>query len=222
MENIINNIYEKLLARYGQQGWWPLINQGGYHYGEYDLVKLEDQRFEICLGAILTQNTTWLQVEKVIAQLNKEGFLNSSTIKNITDEKLQQLIRPAGYFIQKTKKIKLFTDFFIELNGRVPSREDLLAIWGIGSETADSILLYAYNEPYFVVDAYTVRLLNHLQIIPDKLKYNEIQKLFHDALRNDYKIFQEYHALIVQHGKNFYSKKPYGQGEDKFFYPLLN
>ena len=119
------------------------------------------------------------------------------------EAKIKKAIRPAGYFNQKYKKLVAFTKFFLSLKKRTPTREELLDIWGIGPETADSILLYAYKEPIFVVDAYTKKLLLKNKIIPQakKASYEDIQKLFMDNLERDYKLYQEYHALIVANGK---------------------
>ncbi len=214
----IKKFYEKLLKKYGPQGWWPLLDcKGcnptktgsiqGYHPGDYSYPKNENQKFEICIGAILTQNTSWPQVEKALINLKKINTINPEKIKNIEIEKLCSAIKPAGYFNQKAKKLKIFSEFFINLKGRVPKRDELLKIWGIGPETADSILLYAYKFPSFVVDAYTKRVLEELKFIKKNEIYENIKKLFQDNLPKDFKLYQEYHALIVEHAKNNKNKK---------------
>jgi len=195
-----------LYKEYGFQGWWPLLTiktKNGYHPSNYIYPKTEQQRFEICLGAILTQNTSWKNVEKVIVNLKEINALSVLYFLDTSEEKIKKAIRPAGYFNQKYKKLVAFTKFFLSLKKRTPTREELLDIWGIGPETADSILLYAYKKPIFVVDAYTRKLLIEKKIISEKEKasYEDIQKLFMDNLDRDYKLYQEYHALIVVNGK---------------------
>lgn len=215
---MIKLIYDWMLKSYGPQGWWPLLScKGtnptktgsikGYHSGDYSHPKNNNQRFEICIGAILTQNTSWPQVEKALLNLKGLKALTPQAIKKLNLEKLKQAIKPSGYFNQKARKIKEFTDFYLSLENRVPTRDELLNVWGIGPETADSILLYAFNVPEFVVDAYTRRVFANLGFIDQKAKYNEIKKLFENNLPKNLKIYQEYHALIVEHAKRYYSKK---------------
>ncbi len=206
----IEQIYQQLLKIHGPRGWWPIA--GKYHYGQYSFPKNPKQRFEICIGAILTQNTSWLQVEKALENLKTLEAIEANRMIKLPLAKLKKAIKPSGYFNQKAKKIKIFTKFFIELERKVPSREQLLAIWGIGPETADSILLYAYKTPTFVVDSYTKRILTHLNLIAEGAKYEEIRALFQQSLPQELIIYQEYHALIVEHAKIYYSKKPYGDG----------
>ncbi|MBS1266046.1 MAG: Endonuclease III [Candidatus Woesearchaeota archaeon] len=209
----IKEIFEQLFERHGPQGWWPLVElgdltykpgckkYGGYHPKDYSYPKTKLQQFEICTGAILTQNTSWNQASKALLNLYKQNLLNTKSILKATKETLHKIIRPAGYFRQKTKKLKIFSKFFIGLDGKRPTRDQLLNLWGIGPETADSILLYAYKQPEFVVDAYTKRFLLKKGLISEKAKYNEIKALFDDNLKKDYKLFQEYHALIVENAK---------------------
>jgi endonuclease-3 related protein len=180
---------------------------GGYHPGEYSYPKTDKQRFEICVGAILTQNTAWSNVAKALINLKKLNAIDARKIKSMSVEKLKAVIKPAGYFNQKAKKLKFFTDFYLGLKGNTPTREQLLSVWGVGKETADSILLYAYKVPSFVVDAYTRRIVINLRLVNQKAGYEEIQELFEKNLRKDYKIFQEYHALLVEHAKRHYGKK---------------
>jgi len=222
--NRIFSIYRILLKRYGKQGWWPLISHkgcnptktgciSGYHPGDYSFPKTDSEIFEICIGAILTQNTGWPNVEKALINLKKRRALEPEHLKRLSDGKLRELIKPAGYYNQKSKKIKLFTAFFISLNGRTPLREELLGIWGIGPETADSILLYAYKVPTFVIDAYTQRFFLKLGLIDRKMDSDDIKQVFETNLEKDLIVFQEYHALIVEHAKRYYSKKPHGKND---------
>ncbi|WP_345994032.1 endonuclease III domain-containing protein [Sulfurimonas sp. HSL-1716] len=218
MANKILHIYKRLYETYGAQGWWPFMD-GGYHPGEYDYPKNEAQIFEICLGVILTQNTTFTSVVKSLQNIKDMDCLDHESIQNISLEDLKKALRPSGYFNQKAAYILGFIDFFKNLNGRTPSRKELLAVKGIGEESADSILLYAYNRPEFVVDAYTKRLLSHLGLINERAKYEEIKMLMQNKIAEEIKeekdivaFYQEYHALIVAHAKRHYSKKPYGEG----------
>ena len=184
-------IYETLLKHFGPQGWWPM--QNGFSTPEW----------EVCVGAILTQNTSWSNVEKALGNLKNEGILNKEDIKKICTEKLAELIRPAGYYNQKSRKLKMLASF----NGGV-SRNSLLGIWGIGRETADSILLYAYGKPCFVVDAYTKRIFSRLGLVREDSDYESVRKYFESGLPKNPDIYKEFHALIVRLGKDFCRKKP--------------
>jgi len=226
MNKIFVQIYKKLLEEYGSQGWWPVYSLRNTEYRDgrgyyYDYVQLESHRkltlgklseFEIAIGAVLTQNTAWTNVEKALGNLIKQNLIDPKGIMDIDQEKLADLIRPSGYYNQKAEKIKILTHFLLTggyfQNKNIPARENLLALWGIGEETADSILLYAYNVPLFVVDAYTKRIFKRLGILEGKEKYKEIAGLFTDSLGKDYLVFQEYHALMVQHAKEHCRKKP--------------
>jgi endonuclease III related protein len=164
----------------------------------------------------LTQNTTFTSVVKSLQNLEKLNCLSYRCIEKIPLETLKAAIRPSGYFNQKTTYILEFIAFFRELQGAIPSRQELLKIKGIGPETADSILLFAYNQPEFKVDAYTKRILLYLGYIKENATYHEIKKLMEDAIKDEIKdkkelviIYQEFHALLVRHAKEFYSKKPY-------------
>ncbi|QKF59581.1 endonuclease III domain-containing protein [Aliarcobacter lanthieri] len=228
--NKIFTIYKKLYETYGPQGWWPFINyqgknsqkQGnndGYHILDYSFPRDENEVFEVCLGSILTQNTTFTSVVKSLNNLNDLGCLNYKKIKDLPIEKLKELIKPSGYNNQKANYILNFIEFFENLNSKIPTREELLAIKGIGFETADSILLYGYNQAEFKVDAYTKRLLVHNKLLDEKVKYNDIKYFMEEELKKVIKnkkelviTYQEYHALIVQHSKLYYSKQPYGNG----------
>ena len=219
----IYKIYQTLYKRYGAQGWWPFINydktNSGYHKLNYNFPRNQNEVFEVCLGSILTQNTTFKSVVKSLHNLNDLDCINSKDIESMDIDVFKEAIRPSGYFNQKAKYILEFIKFFHKLNGTTPRREELLKVLGVGEETADSILLYGYNKPQFVVDAYTKRVLIELDIINPKAKYKDIKELIENSLKNIIKdenelviVYQEYHALIVEHSKKFYSKKPYGVG----------
>lgn len=208
-------LYHTLYDTYGAQGWWPFLD-GGYHPHQYNFQKSEDQIFEVCLGSILTQNTTFTSVATSLKNLDALGCLGYKMIKNMPLETLKSAIKPSGYFNQKATYILGFIDFFEQLNGATPLREELLDIKGIGPETADSILLFAYNQPEFKVDAYTKRILTFLGYIKERATYDEIKKMMENFLTCKIKeqkelviVYQEFHALLVEHGKKFYSKKPY-------------
>ncbi len=212
--SIILKIYERLLKEYGPQGWWPLIEESNkkngdfilkYHPTDYKLPKTSMQQFEIIVGTILAQNTSWLQVEKALINLKKENLLSPKAILESDNARLKKAIRPAGYFNQKSERLKRISKWFLNKTGK-PSREELLSKKGIGKETADSILLYAYKIPSFVVDVYTKRMLKNLKLISGKEKYDKIKEFFEENLPKDFKIYQEYHALIVAHAKQFYKK----------------
>jgi len=211
--NTFERIYEALYDMYGPQGWWPLMTYKNselccaYHPEDYHLPQTQSQVYEICVGSILTQNTAWRNVEKALVHLYQIKALDPKTIQTVQVEKIKEAIRPAGYFNQKAKKILAFNEFYLKLDHQVPSREQLLSVWGIGPETADSILLYAYKQPSFVVDTYTRRIFTHLGLIQEKMTYDAIKKEFEHHLKSDVEIYQEYHALIVGHAKHYYQKK---------------
>jgi len=194
-------IYKKLYKFFGPQRWWP-----------------GDTPFEIAVGAILTQNTNWGNVEKAINNLKKEKALNAKAIHDMPVNRLGSLIRPAGYFNIKAKRLKAFIDFLMhDYHGSMKKmkgedmhslREKLLAVNGIGPETADSILLYALDKPIFVIDAYTKRVLSRHNILGHDEGYDKFQELFHLSLKKDVKLYNEYHALFVRVGKIFCKTKP--------------
>ncbi len=216
---MFQKIYERLYSEYGPQGWWPLISlhdEGtnptktgsvkGYHPNDFSYPKNFLQRFEIILGSLLTQNTSWINVEKALINLNKKNSIYPENILEMPDEELKEAIKPAGYFNQKSKRAKILSKWFIGLK-KIPTRHELLALHGIGEETADSILLYAFNQPSFVIDTYTKRIFTNLGLIKGTEKYSEIKQLIESKIKKDYKLFQEYHALLVEHAKHFYLKK---------------
>jgi len=190
-------IYRRLLAAYGPQHWWPA-----------------NTPFEVMVGAILTQNTNWKNVETAIANLKASDMLDAEKIADCDEARLGVLIRSSGFFNQKAMRLKTFCRFYLD-QGREPGlkllddpRQTLLALNGIGSETADSILLYALDIPAFVVDAYTKRIFSRLGIISANASYAEVQQLFHDHLKANVPLFNEYHALIVNHAKHHCRVKP--------------
>ena len=188
-------IYDTLYRTYGPQDWWPA-----------------DSPFEVMLGTILTQNTNWANVEKAMASLRGACELTPEGILSLNSEQLESVIRPSGYFRQKAARLHGFCRFLIDEYegdlsrlGSVPTarlREMLLALHGIGPETADSILLYALKRPVFVVDAYTSRLFSRLDLCDETAKYHVVQDMFMDNLESDTEMFNEYHALIVLHCKS--------------------
>lgn len=193
-KKILEEIYARLFEAFGPQHWWPA-----------------DTPFEVIIGAILTQNTAWTNVEKAIKNLKKHNLLNPLALKRASQKRLADLIRPAGYYNQKAKKIKNFINFFFENYGGSLKRmfsEDLLTLRarllevnGIGPETADSVLLYAGDKPVFVVDAYTRRILSRHNLIKPSATYTEIQNYFMDNLEIKAGLFNEFHALLVRLGK---------------------
>ncbi len=182
----------------------------GYHPGDYSYPQSSTHQFEIALGAILTQNTAWRNVEKALLQLQSARSLSAKKIKQLDINTLKQLIRPAGYYNQKAQYIKNYCDFFSSLKGSVPTRALLLSCKGIGNETADSILLYAYSQPEFVIDTYTKRIFFALGLCKQDESYMTLKTLCEQNLDKDVQLYQEYHALLVEHAKRYYSKKPYG------------
>jgi endonuclease-3 related protein len=197
----LKEIYDLLYKRFGPQDWWP-----------------GDTPFEVIVGAILTQNTNWTNVEKAIINIKNADALTPDKLRCIDIAKLAALIRPAGYFNIKAKRLKNFLDWFFEnYSGKlknlenVPTaelREQLLSVKGIGPETADSILLYALNRPVFVVDAYTARICARHHLIDEDADYHRIQETFEFNLPSDIQLFNEYHALIVHLGKDFCKPTP--------------
>ena len=205
-------IYKILLKEYGPQGWWPIttlankpgFDERGYHKSNNSYPKTEQQIFEICLGAILTQNTSWKNVEKAIISLQQKNMLGIKAIRHAEMKKLAVLIKSSGYHNQKARKIKEFIKF-LDAKKEI-NRENLLAVWGIGKETADSMLLYAHNQPIFVIDAYAIRIFSRL--FKKEFDYDTLQELFMKSLKKEPAIFNEYHALLVEQAKNVCKTKP--------------
>ncbi len=187
-------VYRLLLAAYGPQNWWP---------GEGP--------FEVMVGAVLTQNVSWRNVERALENLKAAGVLSPAGLRALPQEELERLIRPAGFFRVKARRLRALLDYLERAHGGDPTalargdladlRRDLVAIPGIGPETADSILLYAAGRPTFVVDAYTGRLLSRLGWMSSRTPYEERRAFFMAHLPPLPSLFNEYHALIVRHGK---------------------
>lgn len=221
----LNEIYQKLLDTYSYQGWWPITDYEGsnptktgstqgYHPSDYSFPRNSAEKFEIIVGAVLTQNTSWPQVEKSIINLKELVNLTPFEILDLDEDEFKLAIKPSGYFNQKYNYLRNVSEFYISLDGQTPKRSSLLSVKGIGPETGDSILLYAYGEKEFVVDAYTRRIFSYLGFIDEKDSYNKIKKLFEDDFEGGVNEYQEYHALIVEHAKNHYLKKPYGEKDN--------
>jgi endonuclease-3 related protein len=187
------NIYQKLLKHFGSQDWWPM--QRGF----------EPPEWEVCIGAVLTQNTNWGNVELALSNLKKAGLLSRKDIRKVPNKRLASLIRPAGYYNQKAKKLKILAGF-LGKPAKV-TRENLLGLWGLGPETVDSILLYAYGNPCFVVDAYTRRVFSRMGL-DDKETYEEWRNFFESQLPKDVSLYKEFHALIVELAKRHCKAKP--------------
>jgi endonuclease-3 related protein len=182
------------------------FDSGGYHPGGFSFPRTPAQRFEIAVGAVLTQNTSWGNVQKALAALFSASEVPvPRDLLDCSVERLAGLVRSSGYHNQKARTLLVLSEFFqapASLRASSPpARDALLSLRGIGEETADSILLYAFGQPVFVVDAYTRRLLQRIGLIGGRERYQEIQALFHEALPQDHELFNEYHALIVAHAK---------------------
>jgi endonuclease-3 related protein len=192
-------VYQKLLAVHGPQDWWP-----------------GDSRFEIMVGAVLTQNTAWTNVERAIRSLRHAKALSPEKILATDSKRLARWLKPSGYFNVKAKRLKAMCRWLVQQGGvrqlaKRPTpelRQALLAVHGIGPETADDILLYAFERPVFVIDAYTHRVFDRLGISKGGEDYETLRRLFERALKPDVALFNEYHALIVRHGKDVCKKKP--------------
>ncbi len=201
MKNALMQYYARMAAHYGPTHWWP-----------------GDSPFEIAIGAILTQNTAWTNVEKAIGNLKRAGLLSPKQMSECSEEALEAALRPSGYFRQKAKRVRLFCRHLIGHYGgnlarmaRRPQealREELLSLNGIGPETADDILLYACEKPVFVVDAYTRRIFSRHGLVPPDIKYEALRAVFEGNLERDLHLFKEYHGLIVWTGKDYCRKQP--------------
>ena len=201
----LQDIFNRLLSCYGSQHWWPA-----------------DTPFEVMAGAVLTQATAWTNVERAIANLKQADALSPAAIRGLDTEELAALIYSSGFYNVKARKLKALTQYLGDAYGDdieamrsqddAKLRRELIAVKGIGEETADAILLYALGKPSFVIDAYTRRLFNRLGITPKSEAYSAYQRMFTDSLSQDTALFAEYHALIVQHGKEACRKTPVCEG----------
>ncbi len=192
----LEKIYHTLYSHYGDLDWWPA-----------------DTPFEVVVGAVLTQNTAWTNVEKAIECF--EGDLSAERILDLPMEELEEIIRPAGFYRQKAQYLKAVTEWFLGYDGDIDLiksrpladiRSELLQVRGVGNETADSILLYAFDFPTFVVDAYTMRLFGRFPLDAGKT-YIEVKNFCERELPQDAEVYKHFHALIVQNGKDHCKKK---------------
>ena len=194
-------MFDLMIGYFGPQHWWPC-----------------ESELEMMVGAVLTQNTSWNNVEKAINNLKAKKLLTLKTLHSISLHELTEDIRPAGYFNVKAGRLKNLISFLVEkYHGDIEFflgeetdalREGLLSVKGIGPETADSILLYAAKRPVFVIDAYTHRILHRHGMSDDQASYYDLQELFMDSLPKDAELFNEFHALIVRTGKELCRRKP--------------
>jgi len=201
MREKLMDMYNRLFSFFGPQHWWPA-----------------DTVLEVMIGAILTQNTNWRNVERAITNLKKRGLLSIDALYRISEHELSLEIKPAGYYNMKAKRLKnLIAHIIDNYEGELERflsldtnslRKELLSIKGIGPESADSILLYAAKRPIFVVDAYTYRIFQRHNIVWDEITYDELQAIFMENLPSDEALFNEFHALIVETGKRFCKKRP--------------
>lgn len=193
-------IYDRLLKAYGAQHWWPA-----------------ESPFEVIVGAVLTQNTSWTNAATAIANLKAAGALSARRLREMPHEELAAMLRPAGYFNSKARKLRAVAEYLGRYGDDLDAlfrskplpelREEVRSIYGIGPETADSILLFAGGLPTFVVDAYTKRILGRLDLLSDDVEYEAVRRLFHRALPQDRQLFNEFHALLVTHAKNSCHKR---------------
>jgi len=201
LRQALADIYQRLLARFGPQHWWPA-----------------DEPFEVIVGAILTQSAAWGNVEKAVENLRGVGALSPRALRKLPRAGVAELVYPCGYYNAKALKLKAFAlwlgnhydddlDRLFALDTRA-LRQQLLAVHGVGQETADSIILYAAGKPIFVIDAYTRRIVSRLGLAPEKDSYAGYQALFTKNLLGDAKLFNEYHALLVCLGKNVCRRQP--------------
>lgn len=201
INGVLRYVYQRLLERYGPQHWWPAR-----------------EPFEVIVGAILTQSAAWTNVEKAFANLKAAVKLSPETLRSLPEGELAALIHPCGYYNVKARKLKAFIEWLGEhydddleklFNSDINDlRKRLLDIYGIGEETADSIILYAGNKPVFVIDAYTRRIIDRIGMTPRNNSYAGYQMLFMVNLPADTKLFNEYHALLVRHAKEVCRKRP--------------
>jgi len=199
---LLEGIYRRLYRAFGPQHWWP-----------------GKTPFEVMVGAILTQNTNWQNVERAITNLDRARLLDPVHLAAASPRRIASLIRPSGYFNVKARRLRAFLEWLRKYTDdgdlacfrRIPTarlRDELLAIPGIGPETADSILLYALKRPVFVVDAYTRRVLVRHGLVPRDASYDAIRSTFESHVRKSVKVYNEYHALIVRLGKEVCRPRP--------------
>ncbi len=205
MDNPFMEIYGILLGEYGEQGWWPI--GGRYNKGFKKREKRSEEKLEVCIGAILAQNTSWKNAERAILNLRGAGVLEQEKLLKMREAELAVFIKPAGYYNLKARKIREF----LKYSGGI-SRAGLLSIWGCGEETVDSILLYAYNVPVFVADMYSRRIFYRVGLCRENAGYGELRGMLNPSLPSDYRVFNEYHALLVEHAKRHCRANPLCEG----------
>ncbi|MEM5871944.1 MAG: endonuclease [Candidatus Aenigmatarchaeota archaeon] len=191
--NKLIEAYKSLLKKFGHQNWWP-VNRN-----------FKPKEWEICVGAILTQNTNWRNVEKALDNLAKAKIISPADVQKTELKKLEELIRPSGFYKQKAIRLKALADFVLGFGSfenfkKNIERSELLKVKGVGFETCDSILLYACGKRYFVIDAYTKRFIKSLGI-RTKMDYESLRKYFEKRLPRSVSLYKEFHALIVEWGK---------------------
>ena len=214
------DLYLILLETYGPRGWWPRISRAGSD-GRDDRGYLpgggppgdRPGMFEVAAGAVLTQSTAWLNAERAVLNLSNKGVLSPEGILAIPRETLAEIIRPAGYFNAKARKLIELAGFFRNLTPdgsqySTPSRESLLSLWGVGPETADSILLFAFGLPSFVVDAYTRRITGRLGFEHTDSSYDDFKSQIEMNIPRKWTVYAEFHAVLVEHAKTLCRKKP--------------
>ncbi|HII38409.1 TPA: endonuclease III domain-containing protein [Candidatus Micrarchaeota archaeon] len=206
-ENRVKAVYSRLLSAFGPRGWWPIA--GEYRNGDYSTPRNSAEAEEVCIGAILAQNTAWKNVEKALDGLRAKGLLILERIAKAESNEVAECIRSSGYYNQKTLKLKAFAGLVENSDGVNDMldrpvedlRKELLLVNGIGFETADSIVLYAARKPVFVVDAYTKRVFSRLGLLDEDAGYAEFKDFFEESLAPDFRVLNEYHALLVELGK---------------------
>jgi endonuclease-3 related protein len=203
---VFEEIYKMLRRAYGPQRWWPVTPPGGVEPAYTGGPRTPEQVFEVAVGAVLTQNTNWKNAERALINLNRAGKRDPTALAAATETQLAELIRSSGYYNQKARRLKILAEYF--LAEQAVTREGLLGLKGIGPETADSIMLYGFGEPYFVVDAYTRRIFGRLGLIDERWSYETIRSTFEDNLPGRISLYREYHALIVEHGKRICRRDP--------------
>ena len=211
---MILDFYHRLFDYYGEQHWWPCKS---------------GNRWEIVAGAILTQNTAWANVEKALANLEKSGWTTPESILSASDDDLREVIRPAGFFMQKSVYLKEMATFFLAHENEFLKSKDiwgmrrlLLSVKGVGKETADDILLYVFKKPVFIIDDYTRRVAERHLRLNGKMPYDALQKEFMDALPVDLDLYGEYHALILALCKDSCRKSGCGEACSQLETSILN
>jgi endonuclease-3 related protein len=197
----IRKVYDLLLEEYGRQGWWPLIRTKGGEPEYFGGPRNQRERFEVAVGAVLVQNTSWKNAAKALSALSEAEMIDPARLADASHEEVAALVRSSGYYNQKARRLGILASFFLEAGDGPPERESLLALEGVGPETADSILLYAFSRTFFVVDAYTKRLLSRLGVIRGNESYDRLRGLLEGSLERTPETYNDYHALVVVHCK---------------------